>query len=154
MTSPLITRRAALQAALLTAVGAPFGLTRSPHAQDAVSMNIRIAFNGQTMTATLGNNPSARDFASMLPLHNLTIDNYADNEKISYLPRKLTEEGSGPFGNEQPGDLCYYAPWGNLAFFYSGYRWSRGLILLGRIDGSFDPLLTRGQFPLHIDRIR
>lgn len=117
-------------------------------------MNIRIAFNGQTMTATLENNPSARDFASMLPLHNLTIDNYADNEKISYLPRKLTEEGSGPFGNEQPGDLCYYAPWGNLAFFYSGYRWSRGLIRLGRIDGSFDPFLTRGQFPLHIDRIR
>lgn len=154
MTPSRITRRAALQATLLTAGAAPFGLTRSSHAQEVVPMNIRLAFNGQTMTATLENNPSARDLASMLPLRDLTIDNYADNEKISYLPRKLTEEGSGPFGNEQPGDLCYYAPWGNLAFFYSGYRWSRGLIRLGRIDGSFDPLLTRGQFPLHIDRIR
>jgi hypothetical protein len=31
------------------------------------------------------------------------------------LPRKLTEEDGGPFGNEAPGDLAYYAPWGNLA---------------------------------------
>ncbi|KQV41793.1 MFS transporter [Rhizobium sp. Root268] len=116
-------------------------------------MKIRISFNGQTMTAALEDNPSARDFASMLPLRHLTIDNYANNEKISYLPRKLTEEGSGPFGNEQPGDLCYYAPWGNLAFFHAGYRWSRGLIRLGRIDGSFDLLQTRGQFPLQIDLI-
>ncbi|WP_244477566.1 MULTISPECIES: cyclophilin-like fold protein [unclassified Rhizobium] len=148
MRSSFITRRAALQAALLT-----LGLARSTHAQGAASMKIRISFNGQTMTAALEDNPSARDFASMLPLRHLTIDNYANNEKISYLPRKLTEEGSGPFGNEQPGDLCYYAPWGNLAFFHAGYRWSRGLIRLGRIDGSFDLLQTRGQFPLQIDLI-
>lgn len=116
-------------------------------------MNIRISFNDKNMTATLEDNPSARDFASMLPLDDLVIDNYANNEKISYLPRKLTEEGSGPFGNERPGDLCYYAPWGNLVFFYAGYRWSRGLIRLGRIDGGFDPLLARGKFPLRIERI-
>ena len=61
--------------------------------------------------------------------------------------------GSYTFGNERPGDLCYYAPWGNLAFFYSAYRWSRGLIRLGRIDGSFERLQTRGQFPLQIDLI-
>jgi hypothetical protein len=41
----------------------------------------------------------------LLPL-NLTIDHYAKNEKIAYLARKLTEAESGPFGNEQPGDLC------------------------------------------------
>ncbi|MBN9053681.1 MAG: MFS transporter [Rhizobiales bacterium] len=113
-------------------------------------MKIRIAFNDTIMAATLEDNPSARDFASMLPLEHLAIDDYASNEKISYLPRKLSEEGSGPFRNERPGDLCYYAPWGNLAFFYAGYRWSRGLIRLGRIDGSFDPLLARGEFPLRI----
>ena len=116
-------------------------------------MKIRIAFNGTIMTSTLEDNPSARDFASLLPRNDLKIDNYANNEKISYLPRKLTEEGSGPFGNERPGDLCYYAPWGNLAFFYASYRWSKGLIRLGRIDGSFDPLLVRGEFPLRVERI-
>ncbi len=115
-------------------------------------MRIQIEFNGQSMTATLYDNPSARDFASMLPL-DLTIEDYSTNEKIAYLPRKLTEEGSGPFGNEAPGDLCYYAPWGNLAFFYASYRYSSGLIRLGRIDGNFAPLLTRGKFDLRIERL-
>lgn len=113
---------------------------------------VRLVFNGQITSAALHDNPSARDFHSMLPL-DLTIDNYADNEKIAYLPRKLTEVGSGPFGNEQPGDLCYYAPWGNLALFYAGYRWSRGLIRLGRLESGFEPLLVRGRFPLRIERV-
>jgi hypothetical protein len=86
----------------------------------------------------------------MLPL-DLTIDNYSTNEKIAYLPRKLSEESSGPFGNEAPGDLCYYAPWGNLAFFYAAYRYSNGLIRLGRLDGGIEPLLKRGKFDLHIE---
>ena len=122
-----------------------FGQTAQDAApnQDETSMKIRIEFNGASMTATLYDNPSARDFASMLPL-DLTIDDYSNNEKIAYLPRKLTEEGSGPFGNEAPGDLAYYAPWGNLAFFYGSYRYSSGLIRLGRIDGDIAPLLVRG----------
>jgi hypothetical protein len=129
-----------------------FGQTTQEAApgQDEKSMRIRIEFNGASMTATLYDNPSARDFASMLPL-DLTIDDYSTNEKIGYLPRKLTEEGSGPFGNERPGDLAYYAPWGNLAFFYESYRYSSGLIRLGRIDGDIAPLLMRGKFDLHIE---
>ena len=113
-------------------------------------MKIRVEFNEATITYTLCDNPSARDFVSLLPL-DLRTDDYSTNEKISYLPRKLTEEDSGPFDNERPGDLGYYAPWGNLAFFYAGYRYSSGLIRLGRIDGDFAPLLRRGKFDLRIE---
>lgn len=126
---------------------------RDPASQEPTDMKVRMTFNGMTMTATLYDNPSARDFASLLPL-DLTIDNYAGNEKIAYLPRKLTEDGSGPFSNEQPGDLCYFAPWGNLALFYASYRHSNGLIRLGRFDDGFAPLLVRGEFPLRIERIQ
>ncbi|MHA6691889.1 cyclophilin-like fold protein [Devosia sp. A449] len=126
---------------------------RDPASQEPSDMKIRMTFNGMTMTATLYDNPSARDFASLLPL-DLTIDNYASNEKIAYLPRKLTEDGSGAFSNEQPGDLCYFAPWGNLALFYAGYRYSEGLIRLGRFDDGFEPLLVRGEFPLRIELIK
>ena len=115
-------------------------------------MKIECAFSDHVLTASLYDNPSARDFASMLPLE-LTIEDYSNNEKIAYLPRKLTEDGSGPFTNEAPGDLCYYVPWGNLAFFYAGYRYSGGLIRLGRLDNGFEPLLTRGKFPLRIKRL-
>jgi hypothetical protein len=143
---------AIVASALMTQLAFSQTAQDSAPSQDATSMKIRIEFNGATMTAALYDNPSARDFAAMLPL-DLTIENYANNEKIAYLPRKLTEEGSGPFTNEAPGDLCYYAPWGNLAFFYAGYRYSRGLIRLGRLDNGFAPLLTRGKFPLRITRM-
>ncbi len=110
-------------------------------------MNIQFTFAGHVFTATLHDSPTARDLASMLPLH-LVIDDYATNEKIAYLPRKLDETGSGPFDREAPGDLAYYAPWGNLVFYHAGYRYSRGLIRLGRLEGGVAPLLTRGSFPL------
>jgi hypothetical protein len=145
------TRRTLIGTAL-AAAAAPrlaFGQAQS----ETAIMRVEFAFSEHVFTASLYDNPSARDFASLLPL-DLTIEDYSTNEKICYLPRKLTEEGSGPFVNEAPGDLCYYAPWGNLAFFYAGYRFSHGLIRLGRLDGGFEPLLTRGKFPLRIRRLR
>ncbi len=114
-------------------------------------MKIECAFGDHAFTATLYDNPPARDLASMLPLE-LTIEDYASNEKITHLPRKLAGEGGSLFTNEAPGDLCYYAPWGNLAFFYAEYRFSRGLHRLGRLDDGFAPLLTRGKFPFRITR--
>ena len=115
-------------------------------------MRIRFIFADQAFTATLENNPSARDLVSMLPL-DLKITDYSTNEKIAYLPRKLTEDGSGRFGNEAVGDLCYYAPWGNLAMFHGPYHWSRGLIRLGRLDQEAKPLLVRGEHPLRVEII-
>ncbi len=73
------------------------------------------------------------------------------HEYGDYVPRKLTGEGSDQFGDEAVGDLCYYAPWGNLAMFHGPYRWSRGLIRLGRLDGGPAPLLVRGEHPLRIE---
>lgn len=61
------------------------------------------------MMAAPYDNPSARDLATLLPL-DLMIDDYGGNGKIAYLPRKLTEDGSGPFGNERLSDLCYFKP--------------------------------------------
>lgn len=110
---------------------------------------LEIGFGDHVFTATLYNNPSSRDLVSMLPL-GLTVEDYSNNEKIAYLPRKLTEEGAAPFGSEAIGDVCYFAPWGNLVFFYGNYRYSRGLIRLGRLDKGVEPLLTRGTFPLRI----
>lgn len=151
-TTPI--RRVALGAMVASALMTQLAFGQTPqHAapnQDETSMKVRIEFNGASMTATLYDNPSARDFAFMLPL-DLTIDDYSTNEKIAYLPRKLTGEGRGPFGNEAPGDLAYFAPWGNLVFFYGSYRYSSGLIRLGRIDGDIAPLLVRGKFDLHIE---
>src|ERR1044071_8057160 len=131
------TRRLALSAAFASIAMPRLALAQQAEGliagQEEAIMKIRIAFDGREFTATLYDNPSAQDLASLLPL-DLTIEDYSNNEKIAYLPRKLTEEGSGSFTNEAPGDLCYYAPWGNLAFFHAGYRYSSGLIRLGRLE--------------------
>lgn len=48
--------------------------------------------------------------SDMLPI-DLKIEDYSTNEKIGYLPRKLTQVTDTPFDNERPGDIAYYAPW-------------------------------------------
>jgi hypothetical protein len=126
--------------------------TNGTQTQEGAAMRLRLTFADQDFTATLEDNPSVRDLMSMLPL-DLTISDYSTNEKIARLPRKLTEEGSGQFENEAVGDLCYFAPWGNLAMFHGSYRWSRGLIRLGRLDNGPAPLLVRGGHPLRIEAL-
>ena len=113
-------------------------------------MKIQFTFASQSFAATLIGNPTARDLLSLLPM-DLKIDDYSTNEKIAYLPRKLTERGEERFGDEAIGDVCYYAPWGNLVFYYDRYTYSYGRIRLGRTLGSIDRLLTRGSFPLHAE---
>jgi hypothetical protein len=126
--------------------------TKASSDRKGTAMRLRFVFADQDFTATLEDNPSARDLFSMLPL-DLKITDYSTNEKIAYLPRKLTEEGAGRFSGEAVGDLCYYAPWGNLAMFHGPYRWSRGLIRLGRLDHGAKPLLVRGKHPLRVEII-
>lgn len=61
--------------------------------------------------------PAARDFLSMLPL-TLEFEEYAGNEKISYLPRELDHEGTETQILTQ-GDFLYFIPWGNIGFWYT-----------------------------------
>jgi hypothetical protein len=142
--------RRALVTGLLVAPLLPSAGSGQEDQQEATVMKVRIAFGGEAFTVTLEDHASAREFANMLPL-DLTISDYANNEKIAYLPRKLVELARGPFPNARPGDLCYYVPWGNLALFHGSYESTRDLVRLGRIDGDVAPLLTRGEFALRIE---
>ncbi|QWK80806.1 cyclophilin-like fold protein [Ochrobactrum sp. BTU1] len=126
-------------------------LTGKAQAQEEAAMRFRFTFANQEFTATLEDTASARELFAMLPLA-LKISDYGNNEKIAYLPGKLSDDGSTRINNEAVGDLCYYAPWGNLVMYYATYRWSRGLIRLGRLDGGIAPLMVRGEFPLRVER--
>ena len=154
---PVFTRRVLLGAALAAPLFPALALGQTPDAagpqEEITSMKIRIVFHDQDFTATLEDNASAREVVSMFPL-DLTIADFAHNEKLAYLPRKLSELVRGPFPNAAPGDLCYYIPWGNLAFFYGSYESTRDLVRLGRLDGDVEPLLTRGEYPLRIELIQ
>lgn len=79
-------------------------------------MKIEIVVNSETATATLYDTPTGRDFASLLPL-SLTLQDYADIERISDLPRRLSTAQAPEGMTPEAGDITFYAPWGNLAIF-------------------------------------
>lgn len=116
-------------------------------------MKIRIRMNGNEVTATLIDNATSRDFASLLPL-TLKLEDYGETEKIGYLPRKLSTEGAPPGSDPSVGDVSYYAPWGNLAIFRRDFRYSSGLIKLGKVDTGMEALNVPGSVKVTIDLIR
>lgn len=91
----------------------------------------------------LEDNQATRDLLAQLPL-TLTLEDFGATEKIAMLPRKL-RHGDAPEGvTPVAGDVAYYAPWGNLAIFRTGFRYSPGLVRLGRLRGSLAGLQRSG----------
>ena len=117
------------------------------------TMKIRIAMNGNEITATLIDKATSRDFVSLLPLK-LKLEDYGETEKIGYLPRKLSTEGAPAGSDPTIGDVSYYAPWGNLALFRKDFRYSTGLIKLGRIDSGLEALEVPGSVEVTIALVR
>ncbi|MCB0274338.1 MAG: cyclophilin [Calditrichaeota bacterium] len=107
--------------------------------ENAIQHKIKIIIGDTTLIATLADSPTAKDFISLLPL-DLKLEDYGGIEKISYLPRKLTEQQAPAGFDPSPGDITYYAPWGNLAIFYRDFGYAAGLINLGKIEGDFSEL--------------
>ena len=103
----------------------------------AASRQIKLTVAGQECFATLYDNPSADDLYNALPLE-LTFEDYNQTEKISHPPKTLTTEGMPDSFDPDVGDLCLYAPWGNLCIFYRDFRNSTSLIPLGHIDSGMD----------------
>ena len=143
---------AASLAATLALWATPPG-AKAQHSQESElseMTEIRIRTGNQDVIATLDDSAAARDFLSLLPL-TLTLDDYASTEKVSDLPRRLTTDGAPEGYKPSAGDITYYAPWGNLAIFYRDFGYSRGLVRLGRISGSTEPLITDTQIKVQIE---
>jgi len=146
--SPRRTALACLACAiLLVATAAP----ATTFAQER-PVKIRLLAEGGAATATLENNPAARDFAALLPL-SLTLDNYAVIERIATLPRKLTTPPESMGMTPVTGDIAYYAPWGNLAIYLNGTVADRGLVRLGKVDSGLSVLQRPGPFAVRIERM-
>ena len=85
----------------------------------------------------------------------LRFEEFNGREKISYLPRPLdttTTAGS----DLEDGDLIYYAPWGNLDFYYNtaGTEFSNDVIHLGTYNASADQLTVLEAGAVTVDIIQ
>lgn len=112
-------------------------------------MKVEIVVNGKTATATLYDTPTGRDFASLLPL-SLTLQDYADIERISDLPRRLSTAQAPEGMTPEAGDIAFYAPWGNLAIFVQGRPYARSMIPVGKIDSGLPALQRQGPLRVQI----
>ena len=116
------------------------------------SMNIKITVGGKTITATMEDNASARDFLSRLPL-DVTMNDFGDTEKIFYPKPALTTNGVSGGCAPVPGDITIYVPWSNVAIFRKNWSYSKDLIKIGHIDGDgISALDISGDIPVKIER--
>jgi len=129
-----------------SAAAANFDITKE------TAMKIRLTVDNQVATATLYDNATARDFATLLPL-SLTMTDYDKIERVANLGRKLSTQNAPDGMAPMPGELTHYAPWGNLAIFIETRSFSRGLLPLGKVDDGLDILSQPGPYQLHIERI-
>jgi hypothetical protein len=118
----------------------------------ASTMKIRLIVGEQVATATLYDNATAKDFASLLPL-SLTMTDYDTIERVSDLPRKLSMQGAPAGMAPVAGELTHYAPWGNLAIFIQPRSYSRDLVPLGRIDEGRAIVSQPGPYKMRIEPI-
>lgn len=114
---------------------------------------IKIMIGDTALAATLYDNPTTRDFISLLPLY-LTLEDYAGTEKISYLPKKLLTDDAPSVFDPSVGDITYYAPWGNLAIFYNDFGYANGLIKLGKMDQGIEELNKASSLNVSIELIK
>lgn len=132
---------AAAPAALPTSAGAGATTFASPNAastdQRIEGTVLRFASDRETVDVTVGeDNPTVRDLMSRLPMQ-LTAEEFAGREKIADIPDGLTKQGS-PGSDPEDGDLIYFAPWGNLGFYYdaSGIGFSEDTMHIGTYDAT------------------
>ena len=116
-------------------------------------MKIRITVGDKTVTATLIDSDTARDFVSLLPL-TLTLEDYNKTEKVSDLPKRLSTKGAPSGSDPSVGDIAYYAPWGNLAIYYKDFGYSSGLVILGKIDGNMEVFNQSGSVKATIELVK
>lgn len=114
--------------------------------------NAKLIIDGQEFQVTLYDTPAANALYNMLPLE-LTFEDFNGIEKIAYMDNELPVEGEPDEYDPDAGDLCLYAPWGNLSIFYNDFRNSSGLISLGHIDSGMDVIRNKsGSFLARLEK--
>lgn len=113
--------------------------TDTPATPEAGERKVKLTIDGQEFDVTLYDTPAANALYDMLPLE-LTFEDFNGIEKIAYVDNELPTKGEPDEFDPDVGDLCLYAPWGNLSIFYKDFLNSNGLISLGHIDSDISTI--------------
>lgn len=103
------------------------------------NLQMEVSFENAVLYGWLEDNVTAQDFVSIFPI-NLEFEDYNHVEKISYLSEGLQIDENRRTYQPHPGDLCYYAPWENLCFFYREENASRDLVPITHFTSEVEQL--------------
>ena len=123
-----------------------------PTRQPAISETLIQVIVGDTvLTGRLWDNATARDLITQLPL-TLRFRDFNGVEKIGRLPRKLSMNGVPAGDDPFPRDIGYYAPSGDIVFYYDDVGYFTGIVRIGQFDGSMDAIVREtGDFTARIE---
>lgn len=122
-----------------TEVGTQLADSSTEGDQQTAEVSVKKDVSGQLVQITMGDgnavifqlndSPAANSLYKQLPL-SIDLEDYAGSEKIFYPPEEL-DTSNTPTAQGPAGTLAYYAPWGDVAIFYSECNGSTGLYELG-----------------------
>ena len=142
-------RRRERAAARVARLHAPRRITLIP--PNATKIIVRVS--GKELHATLADNPTAREFASLLPIH-VTMSDLFGREKAGPLPRAISVDGPHSSSYEL-GDIGYWSPGHDLAIYYrqDGDRIpSPGIIKVGHLDSGIEAFAVTRTLDVTIER--
>jgi hypothetical protein len=117
-------------------------------AQKAIQVIVKA--KGKITVFELNNSPAATDLYAQLPL-SIKVENYSNNEKIFYPPKKLNTADT-PRADAQEGTLAYYAPWGNVVMFFGSFGSAAGLYELGHATSGSE-YIPEMSGTIHVDKV-
>lgn len=123
-----------------------------PTSQPATNeTQIRVIIGDTVLTGRLWSNATARDLISQLPM-TLTFRDFNGVEKIAQLPRNLSMDGVPAGDDPFPLDIGYYAPSGDVVFYYGDVGYFTGIVRIGQFDGNIDAITSQaGDFTARIE---
>jgi hypothetical protein len=113
---------------------------------------INIKVDGKILTASLADNATARDFASVLPLH-VAMSDLFGREKYGELPKVLSKHPAGK-NSYEVGDIAYWSPDNQFAIYYHQDGESipsPGVIPIATIDGGAEAFNISGSVDVIIE---
>lgn len=101
-------------------------------------MKIKVTNKDFSIKYELNDSEAANNLYKQLPI-TTTVKDYSDDEKIFYSSERLNTN-NGIQGSAKAGDLAYFAPWGDVVFYYKDFGSYPGLYILGRALNNEDKI--------------
>ena len=116
-------------------------MTTSPaeQTQRADGTAIRITVGDHVATGVLRDNATSRSLVAQLPI-SLSFSDLNQVEKIGRLPQRLSLDGMPEGDDPKPNDIGYYAPSGDLVFYYGDVGYWTGIARIGEFTSGLDPI--------------